>query len=460
MEHKVLEEIADRIPAVIVAKSRDGKFIYANRECERLFQVKAEWLIGKTNYDFMPEDIAEKIIAHDQIVLTEGIAHQFDEEILINGERHIYSCLRFPLRDDAGNICGVGGISTDITESKRHEEALAASERRFRDFFAQVPVGMFIGDSEGNLLHVNPSFCRFTGYTEQELLSRETNALKRVTYQEDIGESLKKFNLLMSGKISELTLEKRYIRKDGRIVWGRVSATRRSEDGLYRYIAIVEDIDDRKQAEEALKASEERYRITSETAQDAIITIDEESRIVQANPATENIFGYPHGELHGKPLTMLMPEWLRQAHHDGMKRHIATGRRQLHWGAVQIPGLHRDGREIPLEISFGRFIKNGKFFFTGIARDISERKKAEEEIRESRERLRNLIETTSDLVWEVDERGVYTYASPQVSKILGYAPEEVLGKTPFDLMPPEEAERVAGIFRNIAASQQPFSFLE
>jgi PAS domain S-box-containing protein len=95
-----------------------------------------------------------------------------------------------------------------------------------------------------------------------------------------------------------------------------------------------------------------------------------------------------------------------------------------------------------------------------LRQEIIERRRAEEALLASEKRIRDLIEATSDWVWEVDNQGVYTYASPQVSRILGYEPEDVLGKTPFDLMPSEEAERVAGIFRNIAASQQPFSFLE
>jgi two-component system, cell cycle sensor histidine kinase and response regulator CckA len=95
-----------------------------------------------------------------------------------------------------------------------------------------------------------------------------------------------------------------------------------------------------------------------------------------------------------------------------------------------------------------------------LRREIIERRRAEEALLASEKRIRDLIEATSDWVWEIDDQGIYTYASPQISRILGYEPEEVLGKTPFDLMAPEEAERLAAIFRNIAASQLPFSFLE
>jgi diguanylate cyclase (GGDEF)-like protein/PAS domain S-box-containing protein len=144
---------------------------------------------------------------------------------------------------------------------------------------------------------------------------------------------------------------------------------------------MAEDITERKRAEEALKESEERYRTVVETALDAVITIDEESRIVFANPSAERIFGYTKAEMTGRPLTMLMPEHLRKLHLAGIKRHIESGERHIPWKAIEFPGLHKSGREIPLEISYGEFVKGGKYFFTGIVRDITERKQAEETIK-------------------------------------------------------------------------------
>jgi len=142
---------------------------------------------------------------------------------------------------------------------------------------------------------------------------------------------------------------------------------------------------ERKWAEEALRESETRFRTLAETASDAIITIDEASTIIFVNPAAENVFGYTLAEMQGANLTILMPDYLRHLHEAGMNRYLATGNRHLNWLAIELPGRHKSGREIPLEISFGEFARNGQRLFTGIVRDMTERKRAEEALRRSRE---------------------------------------------------------------------------
>jgi len=136
---------------------------------------------------------------------------------------------------------------------------------------------------------------------------------------------------------------------------------------------------------EALRESENRFRTLTETASDAIITIDDRSRIVLVNQAAEKVFGYSRDEMLGADLTMLMPPALRDRHAAGFSRYIQSGSRSMAWDAIALPGLHKDGHEFPLEISFGEFSRNGRRYFTGIARDITERRRAEEALRRSRE---------------------------------------------------------------------------
>jgi len=119
---------------------------------------------------------------------------------------------------------------------------------------------------------------------------------------------------------------------------------------------------------------QEAFRVLAETASDAIITIDERSIIVFVNAAAVRIFGYSIPEMVGQPMTMLMPEYLRHMHERGLRRYLDTGQRHIPWEAVELPGLHKDGRIVPLEISFGEFaVDDGRRLFTGIARDVTQR---------------------------------------------------------------------------------------
>jgi PAS domain S-box-containing protein len=135
---------------------------------------------------------------------------------------------------------------------------------------------------------------------------------------------------------------------------------------------------DREREESALRNSEENYRLVVETAPDAVISIDESGVILFANPASARIFGYDPTGLIGKPLTILMPEFLRKLHEKGFSRYLATGQRHINWQGTELTALRKNGQEFPVEISFGELSRDGHKVFTGFIRDISERKQAEE----------------------------------------------------------------------------------
>lgn len=146
---------------------------------------------------------------------------------------------------------------------------------------------------------------------------------------------------------------------------------------------------------EELREAEARSRVIVETVADAVITIDEGSRILFANRAVEKVFGYGVEELKGAELTMLMPEYMRRLHEAGLGRYLETGAKHISWQGVELPGLHKDGREIPLEVSFGEFALGGRRYFTGIVRDVTERRRAERRLAAQYEVTRALAETQS-----------------------------------------------------------------
>jgi toluene monooxygenase system protein E len=127
-----------------------------------------------------------------------------------------------------------------------------------------------------------------------------------------------------------------------------------------------------------LMKAEQGYRVMIETANDAVVCMDESGTILLANPATMGVFGYEPAELLGKPLTVLMPEFLRKVHEDGYRRYLTTGERHLNWQGTELTGLHKNGEEFPVEISFGEEVTaDGHRMFTGFVRDISGKKQTE-----------------------------------------------------------------------------------
>jgi len=126
----------------------------------------------------------------------------------------------------------------------------------------------------------------------------------------------------------------------------------------------------------SLRQREERYRLAIGVAADGVVTIDIQSRILFTNPALERIFGYTRAELLGHPLTVLMPEELRDRHAAALARYVETGHRTLAWDGVELVGRHKSGRHVPIEVSFAEGSAGGERFFTGIVRDLSSRRRA------------------------------------------------------------------------------------
>jgi len=184
---------------------------------------------------------------------------------------------------------------------------------------------------------------------------------------------------------------------------------------------------ERARAEELLGESEESYRILAETASDAIIRIDENSTIQYVNTAAERIFGYDAKEMRGQPLTMLMPEELRELHRAGFGRYLKTGERHLNWQSIEVPARHKDGRHFPLEISFGEYNRGDTRFFIGIVRDITKRARAEEKLRESEEQLRALADSIPQLAWMAEPDGFIFWYNRRWYEYTGTTPKEMEG---------------------------------
>jgi len=252
------------------------------------------------------------------------------------------------------------------------------SEAKLRRLVEANVVGIVTWHLEGAISGANEAFLRMVQYDREDLASgylRWTD----VTPAEWRGHDEAAIADLKATGIFQ-PYEKEYFRKDGSRVPVLLGGTLLEGDGN-EGISFVLDLSEQKQQESARVYSEEKYRLLVETASDAIVSIDQKGLIVFANPAIATVFGYLPGEITGKPLTLLMPEYLRKLHEGGFTRYLSTGKRHINWQGTELTALRKNGEEFPVEISFGELTRDDHKIFTGFLRDISKRKQAETALR-------------------------------------------------------------------------------
>lgn len=220
------------------------------------------------------------------------------------------------------------------------------------------------------------------------------------------------------------------------------------------FLSLAAVVAERRRTEQALAHSEDKYNTVVETARDVVVTINERSEILYINAAAEKLFGYRVAEMIGQNLSMLMPERLRSRHRMSFERYLHTGQRHMKWDGVELVGRHRDGSEIPLEVSFGETSHGGLRLFTGVMRDVTRRKQAEE----SNRWLATLVESSGDAVIGKTLDGVVLSWNQGAEKIYGYTAEEMIGRPISVLTPPDRLDDMLRILESIRSGVEIHRF--
>jgi len=332
------------------------------------------------------------------------------------------------LRDAEGKVLKFIGTTTDIDDQKRAQEELRASETNLREILNGIPGFVCTLNPAGQIDLANRPLLDFFGMTVEELNSWGTNG---AIHSDDLPRVIAEFTHSMTTGIP-IDTEARYRRADGVYRWSQLQIVpvRDTEGKITVWYGLLTDIEDRKRAEDELRRSEARHRIVVETASDAVVSIDEGGTIILANPATKRIFGHNPEELIGKPLTVLMPGAMRGLHETGFKRYLETGARHLNWQGTEVTALRANGEEFPAEVSFGEMTLDQRKIFTGFIRDISGKKRAEEELRNSQAELARMMrvmtigQLTASIAHEVNQplSGIVMNASTCLRMLSGDQP--------------------------------------
>jgi diguanylate cyclase (GGDEF)-like protein/PAS domain S-box-containing protein len=291
--------------------------------------------------------------------------------------------------------------------------ALPECERRLRSAFAHAAIGMAIIDTGGTYVFVNQAFCQISGYQDAELRRMKFAA---TLHPDDRADRLKLFHELVTGEIGSYISERRFIRKDGSVVWVRLSITVPGEEALpSQVIVFVEDITARKRAEDALRASEERFRIAAENASDMIYEWDLRTGEVDVFGSTQKLLGdWPVPVTYDAWKSMLHPQDLQRVLAESA-RHIQNGERYS--DEYRIVGrngkiYHYSNRGQAILTSSGRPDK-----CVGLLTDITESRRAEEAISQ----LAAIVQCSEDAIIATDVAGAITTWNAGAQTLLGYS---------------------------------------
>ncbi|MGH9860954.1 MAG: PAS domain S-box protein, partial [Candidatus Acidiferrales bacterium] len=268
-------------------------------------------------------------------------------------------------------------------ELSASNSALDDSRELYRQLFDSNPHPVWAYDLETlRFLDVNLAAMLSYGYTREEFMAM---SIRDIRPADDVPLLLESVTKAKSA--AEITGAWRHRKKDGSIIDVEITSHAMLYSGRPARLVVATDITARKQAEGALRASEERFRSVVEAASDAVVSADEAGNIIQFNSAAERIFGSPADEMIGQPLTVLMPPSLRSAHRAGFERYHSTGEAHVLGKTVELIGLRKNGEEFPIELSLESWRSGENVFFTGLLRDITERKRAEQFLRQQKAEL-------------------------------------------------------------------------
>ena len=443
-----LENVVESCGDGIVIIDSAARIIRVNKSFAKILGKEKEEITGQMIYEIGPTQGTFKLTADETINLDESfqiyLSEQLEKLLDLKGCGKIENIEYYAfnsrgevvpleltaslLRDHNGVVTGAVCVFRDITKKRIAEKEIRESKDFLENIFKTNADGIMTCNPEGFITMVNDSAAHMLGYSREELIGIHAKKLgpEGAEYKENVMKYLGKLHEDSFFTIFEYPL----VKKDGSLVDTEMNATllKDNEGNITEVLSNIRDITERKKSEEALKLSEERYYTLIEHANDAIISANEEGVITNVNKKAEEMYGYSREELLGKSALLLVAPVDRKQQEqflDNFKNH-----KKYSIVKKPIEGKHvrKDGKEFPVESSFSSSIVYGKHSFTAFVRDITERKRAEDELRETKEQFENLFEYSLDPITICDGQGKIIKANKAFLKLLGYSEEEVLGE--------------------------------
>jgi PAS domain S-box-containing protein len=428
----VIENSGDQIFML----DKDNRFLLINKTVAALARKSPQEIIGKTIFEIFSGITAFQFSENTKKVFETGKSLTLDEKMIIRGQEFYNSTSLNPVKDEKGRVIAVSGIVRDITEHMREEHELHKSNEYFRLMAENSSQIILMMDKKGTLLYASPSIERLLNYKPDEVIGKSAFAF---IHPADLPRAVFDFGKAILTKDTYIHNSFRIMLKDGsdRILDG-FGINLLDNPYVKGFLMDLQDVTERKLAEEQLKESEEKYRALIENAGETIL-VAQDGQFKFINGKSLDLIGYRPDELAGKQFTDYI-------HPDDRKmvgeRYVQRLKGEEPPNNYPFRVLNINGQTKWVQISAVRINWEGRPATLNFLTDISESKKAEEKIRQSEEQYRLLADNIIDIVYILDlKTGRYQYISPSAERVFGYSEKEAMALKPQDVMTPESFQR-------------------
>jgi PAS domain S-box-containing protein len=424
--------VLESSPNAVVVYDNAGKVLYFNPAFTRIFGWELGELEGR-RIDFVPEDCREETRAAIASAFQDGYFAFETRRRRKDGSVIFVQIHAATYRLGDGTTGGMVVNLEDISDRKKTELRLQESEARFRRLH-EASVGAIGIHVDGRIEDVNQALARLTGYREDELVGMDGLRLIAPEWRDTVR------GHIVAG--TETPYEVVGLRKDGSTYPLEIQGKNIPFGGRAARVTEFRDLTERRRSEEELRDSQEMFRAIGYAARDAIVMIDNEGKIAYWSSAGEEILGYRQEDVLGRRLhAMLAPERYLADFNRAFQTFQFSGEGGAIGRTIELAARHRDGREVPVELSLASVRLKGRWHAVGIMRDISERQKTAQALRESEEKYRLLTESITETIWTMNMDMRFTYVSPTSFSIQGWTAEEMMDLSLEDIMPDGERQK-------------------
>jgi PAS domain S-box-containing protein len=424
--------LLEAAPDAMVVVNQSGYIVLLNVQAEKQFGYRRDELVGQTVKSVIPEGFAERLIADGTRTAAEALAQQIGTGLELNGRRKDGSefpieIMLSPLESSEGIL--VTAAIRDITVRKKAEKHLAQMEGRYRGLLEAAPDAMVVVNPSGKIVLLNVQAERQFGYRRDELVGQKVKSIIPEGFAERLIADDTRTDAEALAQQIGTGLELNGRRKDGSEFPIEIMLSPlQSSEGIL-VTAAIRDITVRKEAEKRLAQMEGRYRGLLEAAPDAMVVVNPSGEIVLLNVQAERQFGYRRDELVGQKVKSIIPEgFAERLIADGTRTAAEALAQQIGTG-LELNGRRKDGSEFPIEIMLSPLQSAEGILVTAAIRDITERKRVEDALRQNEERYRLIVSNVKDYAnIMLDTEGLIVSWNQGAERIKGYRAEEIIGQ--------------------------------